>query len=131
MEIFAITLIITGLIFRALAIFTLGRYWSNSVKEPPVLVSNGIYRFIRHPAYLGSVLIFGGVIILSTKVAIVMLVSIFFYARIVQEEYLMSEKFTNFEEYRKKTGMFLPKLTNFKKKGVAYDGSNNQNSSTG
>jgi protein-S-isoprenylcysteine O-methyltransferase Ste14 len=51
----AIALIAFGLVIRATAIFTLGRAFSANVavRASQTLQRTGLYRFVRHPSYLG------------------------------------------------------------------------------
>ena len=58
---FGMALILSGLIFRILAIRSLGQFWSfhvvRYVDQP--LIKNGIYRHISQPAYLGNIYLVG------------------------------------------------------------------------
>lgn len=38
----------------------MGVYWSFRVKRPEVIVYWGIYRWVKHPAYIGSILLLDG-----------------------------------------------------------------------
>ena len=55
-----LTLFLTGFAMRMLARQTLGKYFSTKLRvlEDHEIVINGIYRYIRHPAYLGLLYIF-------------------------------------------------------------------------
>lgn len=54
-------LFISGIFLRLLAIKTLGKYWSFSVeyKHGHKLVKYGIYRYFKHPGYLGNIFFVG------------------------------------------------------------------------
>ena len=56
----SISIMILGLAIRATAVVTLGRAFSVNVAIRPgqSLYRAGLYRYLRHPSYLGSVLIF-------------------------------------------------------------------------
>jgi protein-S-isoprenylcysteine O-methyltransferase Ste14 len=56
----AIVLLTLGLAIRATAIFTLGRAFSANVatRASQSLQRSGLYRFVRHPSYLGLEIIF-------------------------------------------------------------------------
>jgi protein-S-isoprenylcysteine O-methyltransferase Ste14 len=56
----AIAILIVGLGVRAVAIFSLGKAFSANVamRSGQKLNRNGLYRFVRHPSYLGLELIF-------------------------------------------------------------------------
>lgn len=55
-------IILTGLIIRMMAILTLAEQFTYKVKiiENHKLIVKGIYKLIRHPSYLGQILIFLG-----------------------------------------------------------------------
>jgi protein-S-isoprenylcysteine O-methyltransferase len=58
----AIIVMATGLVLRWVAMITLGRYFSPHVEiadDQPLTIS-GIYRYVRHPAYTGIILVFIG-----------------------------------------------------------------------
>jgi protein-S-isoprenylcysteine O-methyltransferase Ste14 len=56
----AIAILILGLVVRAVALFTLGKAFSANVavRSGQKLNRSGLYRFVRHPSYLGLELIF-------------------------------------------------------------------------
>ena len=51
-------LLVVGIIIRWSAIYTLGKYFTGTVmiKDDHRLVQNGLYRYLRHPAYAGALL---------------------------------------------------------------------------
>ncbi len=55
----AIVILILGLVIRAVALFTLGKAFSANValRSGQKLNRSGLYRFVRHPSYLGLELI--------------------------------------------------------------------------
>ena len=55
-----------GIILRAFAIRTLGRSYSHRVRKPEAetIISDGPYRFLRHPAYSGMLLAHVGFVLL-------------------------------------------------------------------
>jgi len=50
----AILLFIVSVVIRLIAIHTLGKFWSLQleIRQEHKLICDGIYRFVRHPAYL-------------------------------------------------------------------------------
>jgi protein-S-isoprenylcysteine O-methyltransferase Ste14 len=56
----AVLVIATGLAIRWAAIVTLGRAFSSNVAilDSQKIKRNGLYRFVRHPSYLGLLLVF-------------------------------------------------------------------------
>jgi protein-S-isoprenylcysteine O-methyltransferase Ste14 len=56
----AIVLLVAGLVVRGIAIFTLGKFFSANVAihAEHTLQRSGLYRFVRHPSYLGMEIAF-------------------------------------------------------------------------
>ena len=110
-------IIAIGLIIRVISIRQLRQYFTYSVSkvENHELVEEGFYKFIRHPGYLGQLIIFTGISIsLSNWLSVLlMLLSIFigYMNRIKVEENfmidLMGEKYFN---YQKRTKKLIPKI---------------------
>jgi len=55
-------LMVTGMIYRFIAIYTLGRYFTVDVaiRSDHHIVKRGMYRLTRHPSYLGMLISFFG-----------------------------------------------------------------------
>jgi len=55
---FALILMVSGLVIRTWAVFTLGRYftWHISTQENQTIIKTGPYAFVRHPGYFGAFL---------------------------------------------------------------------------
>ena len=55
---FALVLMVSGLVIRTWAVFTLGRYftWHISTQENQKIIKTGPYAFVRHPGYFGAFL---------------------------------------------------------------------------
>ena len=87
----------------------LGKFYTRTLKvtENQSIVHVGPYRFIRHPGYLGSILIWSGVAA-STQNWIVLLIvlivmfSVYVY-RIQSEEKMLLATNADYAEYRKQT----------------------------
>jgi protein-S-isoprenylcysteine O-methyltransferase Ste14 len=117
LSILGLLIIVAGVFIRFTAIKTLNKYFTYTVKiqEQHELIEKGLYRYVRHPAYLGELLIFFG-----TGLAFanwISLVSLFgcpfvaFSVRINVEEKVLSEHFAaRYEEYRKRTWRLIPWL---------------------
>ncbi len=96
---------------------TLGRNWSPvlEIMEDHTLVTTGPYRYVRHPMYSASLVIFLGMSILAANWLIALtwlggLIVLFAY-RIPAEEALMIEEFGDqYEEYVSHTGRLFPIL---------------------
>lgn len=108
-------LIVSGMIFRFISIYTLGKLFTVDVtiRDNHKLIKDGIYRLIRHPSYSGSLLSFIGfgislnnwfsLIIISIPVTVAML------NRIKIEERLLLDQFgAEYADYMKKTYRLVP-----------------------
>jgi protein-S-isoprenylcysteine O-methyltransferase Ste14 len=108
-------LIVLGLIIRWIAMFTLRRSFTTdvSIRSNQELVIRGIYRFVRHPSYTGSLLSFAGLALsfaswVSLAVILIPITVAFLY-RIRVEETVLAEHFgIEYAEYRKRTRRLLP-----------------------
>jgi protein-S-isoprenylcysteine O-methyltransferase Ste14 len=81
--------------------------------KPGTLVTNGIYRHVRHPMYLGFFTIFiGFVLLLQNLVSLIPLLAIpgQISVAIREEAYLARRYGESYVNYVQKTGQFLPKL---------------------
>jgi protein-S-isoprenylcysteine O-methyltransferase Ste14 len=89
--------------------------WKEIVfKRGTVLVTEGIYTVVRHPQYLGFLLMTLGQFVVwpTIPTAIVWpLLAILYFRQAKREEAVLSEKFgERFQEYARKTPMFLPRI---------------------
>jgi protein-S-isoprenylcysteine O-methyltransferase Ste14 len=102
-------IIITGIL---LVIFG----WKKIFKAKNQLVKTGIYNHVRHPQYLGFLMITLGMNVLWVTLSTLILwpVLVFLYYRLAKEEdKQIEEKFgKEFLEYKKNVPMFIPKLKN-------------------
>jgi protein-S-isoprenylcysteine O-methyltransferase Ste14 len=110
-------LITAGMIFRFIAVWSLGKFFTVNVtiQENHKIIKNGVYKFIRHPSYLGSLVSFIGFgISLNNWISLTMIVipiTIAFINRIKIEEKLLLKQFeADYSEYMKKTYRLLPKI---------------------
>ena len=110
-----LVLIFLGLAIRWTAILTLRRHFTVNVNigDSHQLIDTGIYRFVRHPAYTGSLVSFLGLGLTFSNwlCVLVIFVPIFFaFAyRIKVEEQALSEHFGDqYEQYCLKTRRLLP-----------------------
>ena len=112
-----ILIIIVGLIIRIISIRTLKQYFTYSVAkvENHELIEKGFYKFIRHPGYLGQLLIFTGISIsLSNWLAVIlMLLStlVGYMNRIrVEEKFMIEQMGDKYSNYQKRTKKLIPKI---------------------
>ncbi|MDF1568590.1 MAG: isoprenylcysteine carboxylmethyltransferase family protein [Spirochaetaceae bacterium] len=88
-------------------------YWSKDDREGR-LVREGLYRFIRHPQYAGLLLISLGMLFEWATIPLLFLWPILirqYYRLARREESELAERFAEtWTEYRRRTGMFMPKF---------------------
>ena len=91
------------------------RYWSKEEGKGE-LVTNGIYAYIRHPQYTGFMLMTLAMIFeWATLPLLIMwpILAVIYYRLAKKEEMDMEVEFgRKYQEYRRTTGMFLPRLWN-------------------
>ncbi len=84
-------------------------------ERPNYIVDTGAFHYVRHPLYLGSLLIYIGLAISSMSLfSLALLIPVFvFYNYIATyEEKLLEEKFgAGYLGYKKRTGKWLPKIS--------------------
>jgi protein-S-isoprenylcysteine O-methyltransferase Ste14 len=102
-------LIFIGLLIRIIAMRTLKRCFSLQLNSQLNIITTGIYKYIRHPSYIGTLLIILGLSIIYIPLAVIYLAFIFFLSRAINEEQILSSNI-DYIEYQKKTGMFIPKF---------------------
>jgi protein-S-isoprenylcysteine O-methyltransferase len=102
-------LILVGLLLRVLAIIQLRHNFTMALSVPDCIVTTGIYRYLRHPSYVGSFLVIVGGALIHVVLGLGLLTMAFFLARITQEEAILS-RFPKYQEYRTKTGMVFPRI---------------------
>lgn len=112
-----------GIIFTGDLLFiwshkSLGKNWSPilEIRKGHTLVTDGPYRFIRHPMYAAILLIGIGVSFLSANwivtLSYMLPVICLYMVRVSDEEKMMAEQFGNeYREYIKRTGRLIPKLS--------------------
>jgi protein-S-isoprenylcysteine O-methyltransferase Ste14 len=108
-------LVLTGTIIRWLAIIQLGKSFTVDVAITDVakLKTDGLYEIVRHPSYLGLLLIIIGfsATMNSFSSFLVLLVPVFtavLYRISVEEKVLISEFGDNYSAYRSKTKKLIP-----------------------
>ena len=110
-----VAIIILGMILRFVAIKTLGRFFTVdlSVREGHTLVNAGLYKYIRHPSYSGSLLSFFGFPLslnnwVSLIVIFVPVLLVFLYRIRLEEGMLVKQLGTEYEAYQKRTKRLIP-----------------------
>lgn len=109
--------VIGGAIIAISARITLGANWSHAfeyqVKKKQVLITNGIYAYVRHPIYLGLLIAFIGGELLAQSYLVFALLLFFLaaYRQMKKEEKLLIAHYGEaYRKYMKSSKMFLPFL---------------------
>jgi len=116
LRIIGLILCAVGYFFMNWSILALGRQFSLNVTllEDHKLISRGPYRIIRHPRYLGIMMLYLGLSLLFlSQIALILTFITFFVIiwRISDEEKLLQQQFGNeWDEYKKRTYNFIPYL---------------------
>lgn len=103
-----------GLAIALMGRIQLGKNWSDievaGVKTKQAVVSRGIYRLIRHPIYVGDLILLIGLELAlnSWGVAGAILLIPVVLKQALQEEEMLSQSLTGYEEYRAQTKAFIP-----------------------
>jgi protein-S-isoprenylcysteine O-methyltransferase Ste14 len=111
----AIAVMLFGLGLRIWAATTLGGFYTRTlmVTEDHRLVDSGPYSRVRHPAYLGVILLWSGFGVLSSNVTIALafpfvFVAVYLYRISVEERMLVRELGDDYVRYQKRTCKLIP-----------------------
>jgi protein-S-isoprenylcysteine O-methyltransferase len=106
---------VVGFALRFWAMRVLGRFYTRTLVTTPDqrVVRDGPYRFVRHPGYLGSILIWEGAAASSRNllslVAVGALLAIAYSYRIVTEEHMLVEALGEpYLEYSRRSSRLVP-----------------------
>ena len=109
-----LVLVVLGAVVNIMGRFALGRNWGNQViiYHDHTLVIGGVYCLVRHPLYAGLIWMFiGASLVFQNWASLLATVFIFIpamYYRGKLEENALVAQFSNYTEYRDRTGMFFP-----------------------
>jgi protein-S-isoprenylcysteine O-methyltransferase Ste14 len=109
-------LYVGGSVLRTWAIFVLGRRFSGlvAIQEDHRLVTEGVYRVIRHPSYLGYLLaILGWMLVFRSGLGLLLLLPLIWLLmkRMDAEEALLASAFGDeYAAYRQRTWRLIPAI---------------------
>ena len=113
----ALAVMSLGVGLRVWAAVVLGRYYTTTLMmtEGQTVVASGPYSLIRHPGYLGEILLWTGFAILSGNAILfivipAMFVSVYLYRIASEEAMLTKELGESYAEYRRRTHKLVPFL---------------------
>jgi protein-S-isoprenylcysteine O-methyltransferase Ste14 len=111
----ALAVMLFGLGLRVWAAVTLGGYYTRTLMTTAdhKVVTAGPYARVRHPAYLGVILLWSGFGVLSgdlvtASIFPVMLVVVYLYRISVEEKMLVRELGEDYVQYQRKTRKLIP-----------------------
>ncbi len=112
---FGLFLMIAGMIFRFISIWSLGKMFTVDVtiRDKHMIKKDGLYKLIRHPSYSGALVTFVGFgISLNNWISLIIIcvpVAMAFLHRIKIEERLLIDQFgLDYINYMKKTYRLIP-----------------------
>jgi protein-S-isoprenylcysteine O-methyltransferase Ste14 len=110
-------LVVAGAAFNIYGRVALKSGWANQIViyEDHSLITTGPYAVVRHPLYASLIWMFcGGALIYTNPLSLALTLGVFvpmMYVRAKREDSLLSKNFqSEYEGYRRRTGMFLPKV---------------------
>jgi len=111
----ALLVMLLGVGTRIWAAVTLGNYYTTTlmVAEGQRVVTKGPYAWVRHPGYLGEVLIWTGLGVLSSSLIValwlpIMFVVVILYRISSEERMLVKELGDDYVKYQRKTRKLVP-----------------------
>lgn len=111
----ALALMVFGLGLRVWAAVTLGRYYTRTLTTTAghKVITSGPYARIRHPAYLGVLLLWVGFGVLSSNLILAFLFPVVFlvvylYRISVEERMLVGEMDDEYVQYKRRTRKLIP-----------------------
>ncbi len=82
------------------------------VREKPEIIEKGVFNIVRHPIYLGSILLYLGLIILTCSIASailwIIIVIFYYYISKYEEKLLLKEFGRDYEKYIERVPMLIP-----------------------
>jgi protein-S-isoprenylcysteine O-methyltransferase Ste14 len=110
-------MVIVGLFIRIRSILILKQHFTYTVTkiEGHELIQTGFYKSIRHPGYLGQLLIFTGIATsmsnwLSILLMIIPVLIGFVYRISVEERFMTEQLGQKYLDYQKRTKRLIPKI---------------------
>ena len=118
-HIVGVALLISGGVLSQIAFKHIGYvnsddFWrGRKVVKERTLTTNGPYKYIRHPLAFSMIVLYAGLVIIffhPIPLVIYLAGTIFIVYTSFSEEKFMQKQFPKYSEYKKRTGMFLPKM---------------------
>ena len=103
-------LLTVGLIVMVIGLASLGRSFG-IMPRARGLITSGLYRWVRHPIYLGEFLAFGAILVLTLSPVSATVYAVFVVLqlyRMVMEERTLADAYPEYDTYRGHTSRLLP-----------------------
>ena len=115
LQLIGIIFSIGGIIISLASVVALNKNLSAfpTPKKSAELIQSGIYKYIRHPIYSGILFFTFGFSMYSEntlRLLVFFVLLVLFMFKAAYEEKLLQHKFSNYGDYKKTSGMFLPKI---------------------
>jgi protein-S-isoprenylcysteine O-methyltransferase Ste14 len=114
LQVIGAVLIIGGIVLSATAQLNLGASWRIGIDEgsAPGIVTGGLYRFSRHPIFLGFLVVFTGYAAMQpTPLSVGLLLGAYVGLRVqasAEESYMLRTYGDAYRHYASRVGRFLP-----------------------
>jgi protein-S-isoprenylcysteine O-methyltransferase Ste14 len=99
-----------GLVIMVFGLLSLGRSFG-IMPRARGLVQSGLYRWVRHPIYLGEFLVFAGILMLALSPLTIAVYTVFVglqVYRLIVEERTLSNAYPDYAVYCTRTARLLP-----------------------
>ncbi len=82
------------------------------VRKKPEIIEKGVFKIVRHPIYLGSILLYLGLTILTCSIASafvwIIIVIFYYYISRYEEKLLLKEFGADYKSYMERVPMLIP-----------------------
>jgi len=113
----ALAVMALGVGVRIWAAVTLGRYYTTALRTTggQRVVTSGPYGLVRHPGYLGEILIWTGLAVVSSNLVLLflipaMFVAVYLYRISGEEKMLVNELGDDYVAYQRRTRKLVPSV---------------------
>jgi len=110
-------MVMTGMTIRIKSILTLKQHFTYTVTkiENHELIETGLYKIVRHPGYLGQLLIFTGTAVSMSNWLSFILMTIpvlcgYMYRIKVEEQFMIKQMGQTYADYQKRTKRLIPMI---------------------
>jgi protein-S-isoprenylcysteine O-methyltransferase Ste14 len=112
-----------GIIFLIISAYLAGtgmKIIFGEVREVPCVIRKGVFGIIRHPMYMGEILLYLGLLFFSTSLAAIgvwiIIIAFLHYISRYEEKLLLTRFGDEYRQYMKDVPMYIPRLRRRKRK---------------